>query len=136
MTSENNLPIPAGDMLHNIFEMQEKLNERIGVKTATMNDSERQTWILNYCRAMTQELAELTDCVPWKWWAKYQKFDKQNAVVEVVDMLHFLVSLALVLGLKAEDVYGCYMQKNLVNFKRQDSGYTAKDENDSRHIGG
>ena len=28
-----------------------------------------------------EELAELTDSVPWKWWAKYQKFDEQNARV-------------------------------------------------------
>lgn len=110
-TDNNNLSVPIGDMLHNIFVMQEKLNERIGVKTATMNNSERQTWVLAYCRAMTQELEEFPDCVPWKWWARYPKFDKQDAVVEVVDMLHFLVSLALVLGLKAEDVYNCYMQE-------------------------
>jgi hypothetical protein len=35
---------------------------------------------------MSQEIAELTDSVPWKWWAKYQKFDPQNARVEVVDL--------------------------------------------------
>jgi dimeric dUTPase (all-alpha-NTP-PPase superfamily) len=92
-------------------------------------------WILNYCRAMTQELAELTDSVPWKWWAKYQKFDKQNARVEVVDLFHFLISLAQMLGMSAEDVHRFYVEKNKVNFQRQDSGYHAKDENDSKHIG-
>lgn len=127
--------MPSEDMLQTVFDMQEKLNERIGVRTRTMSDDERKTWVLNYCRAMSQELAELTDCVPWKWWAKYQKFDLQNARVEVVDMLHFLVSLAQVLGMSAEDVHQCYMQKNQVNFQRQDNGYAQKDENDSRHIG-
>ena len=48
---------------------------------------------LNYVRAMQQELAELTDSVPWKWWAKYQEFDKQNAKVEIVDLFHFLIHL-------------------------------------------
>ena len=46
--------------------------------------------MLNYTRAMQQEMAELIDSVPWKWWAKYQKFDEQNARVEVVDLFHFL----------------------------------------------
>ena len=71
------------DKLENIFELQEQLNSRIGVNMNEMNDEERSKWILNYVRAMQQELAELTDSVPWKWWAKYQEFDKQNAKVEI-----------------------------------------------------
>ena len=122
------------DMLKDMFAKQELLNTRIGVNCAEMTDDQRQQWTLNYCRAMTQEIAELTDSVPWKWWAKYQKFDKQNARVEVVDLFHFLMSAAMVLGMTAEDVYNAYMEKNKVNFQRQDSGYHVKDENDSKHI--
>lgn len=122
------------DQLHEIFHLQEQLNQRIGVNTASMTDEERQTWVLNYCRAMTQEIAELTDSVPWKWWAKYQKFDKQNARVEVVDLLHFLISIAQVLEMTADDVYAAYTKKHQVNVARQTSGYHTKDESDSRHI--
>src|SRR5579871_4832906 len=122
------------DKLEEIFRLQEQLNQRIGVDTAHMTDEQRQQWVLNYCRAMSQEMAELTDSVPWKWWAKYQKFDEQNARVEVVDLFHFLISMAQVLGMSADDVYAAYVKKNEVNFKRQDSGYVKKDENDSKHI--
>jgi len=114
--------------------MQRELNERIGVHTDGMSEEDKTKWLLNYCRAMSQEIAELTDSVPWKWWAKYQKFDEQNARVEVVDLFHFLISLAQVLGMSADDVFQAYARKNEVNFKRQETGYTAKDENDSRHI--
>ena len=114
--------------------MQQSLNERIGVKTSGMSDEEKTRWLLNYCRAMTQEIAELTDSVPWKWWAKYQKFDEQNARVEVVDLFHFLISAAQVLGMSADDVYQAYLKKNAVNFQRQETGYIRKDEGDSRHI--
>ena len=106
----------------------------IGVVTQGRDDEEQRKWILNYVRAMQQELAELTDSVPWKWWAKYQEFDKQNARVEVVDLFHFLISLAQVLGMSADDVYDAYLKKNKVNHQRQDSGYSEKDESDSRHI--
>ncbi len=122
------------DKLDEIFRMQEALNLRIGVDTRHMTDEQRQQWTLNYCRAMSQEVAELTDSVPWKWWAKYQTFDKQNARVEVVDLLHFLVSLALVLEMTPEDFYTAYAKKHSVNLARQDSGYVKKDEHDSRHI--
>lgn len=122
------------DKMDEIFALQEKLNQRIGVKMAEMNDDDRAQWILNYIRAMQQELAELTDSVPWKWWAKYQEFDKQNAKVEIVDLFHFLISLAQVIGMTSDDVFNAYLEKNKVNHTRQDSGYKMKDENDSRHI--
>ena len=114
--------------------MQKSLNERIGVRTDAMSEAEKTQWVLNYARAMTQEIAELTDSVPWKWWAKYQKFDEQNARVEVVDLFHFLISLAQVLGMDADQVFQAYVKKNEVNLRRQESGYTTKDAADSRHI--
>ena len=122
------------DKMDEIFELQEQLNNRIGVNMNDMDDEDRTKWILNYIRAMQQELAELTDSVPWKWWAKYQEFDKQNAKVEIVDLFHFLISLAQVMGMSAADVHKAYIKKNKVNHERQDSGYSEKDENDSRHI--
>ena len=124
----------AKDMLSEIFNMQAELNSRIGIDTLNVPNGKQPEWVLNYCRAMSQEIAELTDSVPWKWWAKYQEFDKQNARVEVVDLFHFLISLAQVLWMSAEDVYDAYIAKNKVNFDRQNSGYTKKDADDSRHI--
>ena len=122
------------DKLENIFELQEQLNSRIGVNMEGMDEAEQTKWILNYVRAMQQELSELTDSVPWKWWAKYQEFDKQNTKVEIVDLFHFLISLAQVMGMTADDVHEAYLKKNKVNHRRQDSGYSSKDEDDSKHI--
>jgi dimeric dUTPase (all-alpha-NTP-PPase superfamily) len=122
------------DKFAELFRMQQSLNDRIGVHTRGMPEEEQTRWVLNYTRAMTQEIAELTDSVPWKWWAKYQKFDAQNARVEVVDLFHFLISLAQVLGMSSDDVFDAYVKKNEVNFKRQEAGYIVKDEADSRHI--
>ena len=122
------------DKFEELFRMQQALNARIGVNTSGMSEEEQTKWLLNYTRAMSQEMAELTDSVPWKWWAKYQKFDAQNARVEVVDLFHFLISMAQVLGMSADDVFNAYVKKNEVNFKRQDAGYIVKDEADSRHI--
>lgn len=122
------------DKFDEIFRMQDALNRRIGVSLPPPSEEEKAKWILNYTRAMQQEIAELIDSVPWKWWAKYQKFDEQNARVEVVDLFHFLISLAQVLGMSADDVFQAYVKKNQVNLQRQESGYVKKDESDSRHI--
>jgi hypothetical protein len=85
-------------------------------------------------RAMNQEVAELTDCVPWKSWAKYQIFDRQHARVEVVDLFHFLISAAQVLELTADDIFEGYTKKHQVNLNRQAPGYIVKDESDNKHI--
>ncbi len=122
------------DKLEEIFALQDRLNKRIGVDTDAMSDADKAKWVLNYTRAMQQELAELVDSVPWKWWAKYQAFDDQNARVEVVDLFHFLISIAQVLEMTPEDVHAAYLKKNEVNHKRQDSGYAVKDADDSKHI--
>ncbi len=114
--------------------MQDALNRRIGVVLPPPTEEEKAKWVLNYTRAMQQEIAELIDSVPWKWWAKYQKFDEQNARVEVVDLFHFLISIAQTLGMSADDVFQAYVKKNQVNLQRQESGYVKKDESDSRHI--
>lgn len=119
------------DKLNEIFELQKTLNKRIGVDTDAMNDEQRVQWILNYSRALSQELAELIDSVPWKWWAKYQTFDKQNCKVEIVDLFHFLVSLAQSVGMTADEVHELYTKKNKVNHDRQDSGYKEKDHDDN-----
>lgn len=124
----------TADQLRELFRMQKALNERIGVKTDRMTEDEKTKWLLNYCRAMSQEIAELTDSVAWKWWAQYQEFDEQNARVEVVDLFHFLISAAQVLGMSADDVFHAYVKKNQVNLQRQDTGYRHKDEQDSKHI--
>ena len=122
------------DQFRELFRMQHALNQRIGVNTDAMTEEDKTKWVLNYCRAMSQEIAELTDSVPWKWWAKYQKFDKQNARVEVIDLLHFLISIAQVLEMTPADFYEAYTKKHQVNLARQDSGYHTKDEHDSKHI--
>lgn len=122
------------DKLEELFKLQGELNRKIGIDTPNLPEAKKPEWILNYCRALSQEIAELTDSVPWKWWAKYQTFDKQNARVEVVDMFHFLISLAQVLDMSAEEVFNTYLQKHKVNVERQNSGYTVKNEDDSKHI--
>ena len=38
------------------------------------------------------------------------------------------------MGMSATDVHEAYLKKNKVNHNRQDTGYSEKDESDSRHI--
>lgn len=124
--------------LGEMFRLQDELNKRIGadmVDVAALRNEEVITeWTQQLVTAMQQELAELVDCVPWKWWSNYQGYDQQNARVEIVDLFHFLISLAQLHGMSAEDVFNAYKAKHRINHERQDSGYVKKDPDDCRGI--
>ncbi|MDR2030410.1 MAG: dUTPase [Puniceicoccales bacterium] len=124
----------GGDMLEDLFAMQTALGRAIGIDPAATEPELRDTWVLNYARALQQEVAELVDCFPWKWWASYQQLDLQNARVEVVDILHFLICIAQTLGMGAQDLYAAFAKKHEVNLQRQRAGYAVKNPDDSRHI--
>lgn len=134
-----------------MWEKQKELNKRVGIDADRMFESwkgsgvgpkelpEYHKDILGDLHvALSQELAEFRDSIHWKWW-KAGKSDPQNAKVEVIDMFHFLMSMAQVLGMSAEDFYQGYMQKNAVNHKRQDGDYATNPnavggESDCKHI--
>jgi hypothetical protein len=49
------------DKLDEIFDLQDALNKRIGVNTDSMSDEDKAKWVLNYTRAMQQEMADLIE---------------------------------------------------------------------------
>jgi dimeric dUTPase (all-alpha-NTP-PPase superfamily) len=93
-------------------------------------------WLRKYLEALTDESKELGEELLWKWWSK-DKLDMQNIRVEIVDQLHFWLSLAITAGMDAEKVFDIYVQKNKVNIERQNAGYSKENKNeaDNRGIG-
>ena len=110
--------------LKDIFEKQIELNKKINEKLyEEIKDPEiRRKWFLNFELALKQESAEAIDSLNWKWWKKDEE-DWDNIKIELVDMLHFWVSMCTVAGLTAEDVIDLYFKKNKLNKDRQDQGY-------------
>ncbi|MAQ64009.1 dUTPase [bacterium] len=111
--------------LEQIFEQQITLNKRINSKLyedIQKNPELKREWFLKFEKALSQESAEAIDSLNWKWW-KQDADDWDNVKVELVDMLHFWVSMCTIAGLDAKDVYDLYAKKNKLNFKRQDEGY-------------
>lgn len=148
----------ATDMLARVFRMQAELNDRVFAKN-DLRDNQGQalsmekifaeveagklgvndlpnTWLAAYSRAMREELQELDDDLLWKWWSR-DEIDLQNIRVELIDILHFLVSAMICAGLTPEKVFDVYSQKHAVNLQRQDKGYSrgTKTEEDNKGIG-
>jgi hypothetical protein len=104
-------------------------------------------WVRTYLDCIIKEVEEAKEMLPWKFWAKDMIGEKAfphltpeqrlNMLrVELVDILHFLVDAMLVAGMTAGDAYLLYVQKNQVNFNRQDQGYkdAGKTEVDNEEI--
>jgi dimeric dUTPase (all-alpha-NTP-PPase superfamily) len=144
-------------MLDKIFEMQTELNDYVFAKNKLKDKSGQDLsmqkiiaaaaenklmvnelpneWLMNYSKAMKEELIELDEELLWKWWSK-DEIDMQNIRVELIDILHFLVSAMMCAGLDAEKVFDIYQQKHTVNLKRQDTNYKkdTKTEEDNKGI--
>lgn len=144
-------------MLEDIFKMQLELNDYVfkknNLKDKSGNHLNMQSiivaaekeemmvndlpneWLVNYSKAIKEELLELDDELLWKWWSK-DKVDMQNIRVELIDILHFLISAMMCAGLNAEKVFDIYRQKHAINIKRQDTEYNKKikTENDNKEI--
>lgn len=88
-------------------------------------NSDTCVWLRNYIWAAAAELEELAAEVPKKWWSK-NTLDLENAREEFIDVLHFVLSIGLSLGLDAQGIQDVYRKKNAVNLQRQAEGYVAR----------
>lgn len=77
----------AISQIRQLVTMQIELNER------TVTDWINQN--LDWDAAVLVEVAEAVDSTAWKWW-KHGTDDLVNLQIEAVDILHFLISKALV----------------------------------------
>jgi len=116
-------------MLKEIFEEQLKLNKKIIPNLYDIlyeNVEIKREWLNKNVTAIALECAELIESSGWKWWKKLPEWDEDNIhnlKVELIDILHFLVSAMIVMNMTAEDVYNLYMKKKQLNVDRQDNGY-------------
>ena len=106
------------DKLDQIFNLQKELNARAGVDVGRMTMRQRQDWMLRFALATYQELAELTETLPYRWWHKRKSFNRSAARSEVIDVLHLVVSICELLGMDADATSELYLRKHRLNISR------------------
>ena len=104
-------------MFEEIFTMQKSLNDYI-IEKRNLNFS-KEEWIQKGSLALIDEITELLNEVNYKWWKNPKEVDDNAVKEEIVDMLHFFVSICLYAGVSAKDLYDAYIEKNKENFDRQ-----------------
>jgi len=88
-------------------------------------------WLRRFVAAIEDEVRELGESIPWKWW-RHERVDLQNVRVELVDIFHFLLSAAAASGMSGEDFINIYYQKRRINYDRQVIGFK---EGDNKQVG-
>lgn len=106
------------DKLDVIFEMQQKLNDDIIEKRGLQNITDEE-WIQKHMLAMFTEMGEVLEEINYKWWKNKKEVNADNLKEELVDVLHFYVSMCLRAGMTGEELYEIYLKKNKENFDRQ-----------------
>ncbi|MDD5016488.1 MAG: dUTPase [Eubacteriales bacterium] len=106
------------DKLENIFKFQQMFDAELAEKRGLQGIS-MEEWIQKETLAMLSELAELIEEVNFKWWKNEKPVDADKVKGELVDILHFFVSMCLKTGMDAEELHQRYLDKNKENFARQ-----------------
>lgn len=106
------------DRLQHIFELQATLDEEIRAGHR-LPEGDLSTWIQKEALAIIVELGELLEEVNFKWWKVPRPLNREAIKEELVDILHFFISMCLKAGISAEELYQAYLAKNEENFRRQ-----------------
>ena len=96
------------DKLETIFTMQQALNRDIAERRNLRFSKEE--WIQKNILAMLSELSEVLDEVNFKWWKNEQPLDELALKQELVDVLHFFVSMCLHSGMDADELALCALE--------------------------
>lgn len=107
------------DRLEHMLSIQDELNRVIKEKRHLEGVTPLE-WMQKYTLAMLSEMAEMLDEVNFKWWKNPKELDSAALKEELVDILHFFLSMCLASGLDAEEMYQIYLRKNEENIKRQE----------------
>ena len=117
------------DKLEEIFRLQKALDDDI-ITRRKLQDIPMQEWVQKDILALLSELAEVLDEVNFKWWKNPKEIDEPALHEELVDVLHFFVSMCIHAGMDAEGMFRIYTEKNRENHNRQNGlsqkqGYAA-----------
>ena len=109
------------DKLEHIFELQELFGRKF-TDFGNMSEMEKQSAIIEFIGHCQEELIELKQEIPSrKHWSKRngKPMNQRKMLLEFVDVIHFLITIALIMEWSADDIYKVYLQKNKINHKRQ-----------------
>lgn len=119
------------DMLTEMYNKQFNLQKKLGT-IDKFNESQamKQQFINQMILALHEEAVEIMretayknpDYVPFGW-KKHQEFNNEKFQEEIIDIIHFVLNLAIVSGMSPNEIFNKYMEKNKENANRKENNY-------------
>jgi NTP pyrophosphatase (non-canonical NTP hydrolase) len=107
--------------LEKLFLDQETLMMEYGVhpkQVALWPFGSLHDFMIKVVYATIREVVEIGDELPWKWWHRPKPIDMQRIREEIIDLLHFVLELAILAGMDSAKMVEMYSEKNAENFVR------------------
>ena len=119
---------PSANPLHSMIESQKVFTSGwVDFDRLQHDEDYLQYWALDTINHIIEEAVELRRELPnRKYWKKQSNkpLDFEKLHSEYSDLVHFLLNLGLILGLKtADDFYKCYDKKHQIVLERERNGY-------------
>lgn len=116
----------TADMLDEMFEAQRSFEAFMGHNISEMDEKTRGEYVRLHVLMLEDELHEMLHEIPFfKPWKKYSNVPVDNLIawqmarMEMVDALHFFLTICLGLGFTASELFAMYNSKLDKNYKRQ-----------------
>jgi|TARA_R110002020_G_scaffold320664_2_gene536586 dimeric dUTPase (all-alpha-NTP-PPase superfamily) len=124
--------LPEGDMLSNLFnaqlEFQTTMAQPKEIATVLNNKTGAVKRMKQNLLALHAECSELLEWLPWKDWKTYSDSAPSDSAIaeaqyELIDIQHFVINIAIHLGMTPESFFDMFMRKQEENRDRQRRGY-------------
>ena len=112
------------ELYNKMIDMQYQFNFSIG-KDHKSQEYKTYIEVYNLLQALSDEIVEAKNCFNWKWWSKEGKehpqfnyiFDVKNYHIELIDSLHFILSLNILADVKIDEftLLNVYLNKMKVD---------------------
>jgi len=107
------------DKLQILLEKQSQLINFISNRKEWYKRATKEEFLFVMTYALIDEAVEFIHELNWKPWKGKHLINYEKLKEELIDILHFWLTLAVELNLTAEDIVEIYTAKNKVNVNRQ-----------------
>lgn len=111
------------NMLDEMMRLQEKFGSRF-IKFGNLTIPQKEKWTKEIVICLFSELSEILNWINWKHWKKKRyPINELEVKYELIDVMHFTLTLMLLYKMTPAEVFSMYIIKNRENHDRQERKY-------------
>lgn len=115
------------DPLDFMFFLQKQFEEVFFGNLKKLPPDQQIGITLDLLNCLTNEIEEVRNELPWKHWKRYRKEPNHDLIrKEIIDLVHFLLSLCLIWGIDQNNILEEFLRKHTINRSRLKEQWTTQ----------